>query len=122
MDHGASGATSSWVGFGEQRLDVGLDLIVGALADVNITNTAAFVNQVKRRPVIVVVSIPGVAVIILGHGVGNAVLDDGLLNVVPVIFGLVLMVVMVFLPDGLWRGGSNLVARILGRRTQPEEG
>jgi len=40
----------------------------------------------------------------------------------PVIFGLVLMAVMVFLPDGLWRGGSDLVARILGRRAQAEGG
>lgn len=40
----------------------------------------------------------------------------------PVIFGLVLMAVMVFLPDGLWKGGSDLVARILGRRARTEEG
>jgi branched-chain amino acid transport system permease protein len=33
----------------------------------------------------------------------------------PVIFGLVLMAVMVFLPDGLWRGMANLVSRVRRR-------
>jgi len=33
----------------------------------------------------------------------------------PVIFGLVLMAVMVFLPDGLWRGLSDLLSRLRRR-------
>src|SRR3990172_4710410 len=62
----------SRIRLGQQRLDGGFGLGVGAFTDVLIAKAPAFVDQVQRRPVVVVVGAPGRAFVVLRHSVRHA--------------------------------------------------
>src|SRR5512138_402071 len=68
----------------EEGLNVPFDLIICALADMHITNPAPLINEVERGPVHVVVGIPGLAIVVLGDRIKNAILRDRVLEVVKV--------------------------------------
>src|SRR3546814_17751538 len=51
----------------QQALDLGLGFLVVALAKVPVHNEALLVDQVRRRPVLIAVGVPGGVAIVLRH-------------------------------------------------------
>ena len=70
-----------WILLCQQLLNGSFGFLVVTFADVNITDMAAFVNQVKRGPVAITVVVPGIAVVILCDGIFDSIARDGLFYV-----------------------------------------
>src|SRR4051812_12459955 len=68
-------------GFGQQLPDHLLFLFVFALAEVDVADVAASVDEVLGRPVLVAVGVPGFLFVVLGDGIADAVAFDRFFDV-----------------------------------------
>ncbi len=69
------------VGLGQQALDRLFGLAVLALAEMDVAQAALGVDQVVRRPVMVLEALPQLGVIIDGHRIGDAEILDRLAHI-----------------------------------------
>src|SRR6185437_10324410 len=75
-------------GFGEQLLDLSFRLVVGAFAEVVISNTTLRIRDVERRPIRVVERLPDRVVVVDGGGEIDVLLAHRAPNVVHVLLEL----------------------------------
>ena len=72
--------------FGKKRLYSCLGFYVSTFADMRIANAAFLVDQVKSRPVAVIVSRPSFPVIILCHGIRDIETLDRSFEIIQICF------------------------------------